>query len=297
MLDLSKFAKPRHAIVPVRNREFIYEKKHYTVNCEDGWTFVEMKNSSAKRVEPPLLADLTYSTNRRRGVMGYTHHNSIIFQNFDVAKRKFRLSVTAPLHFNQSQTFEAIKAVVWEDGQVYWCEPNYSDAKIFEIKDLYEQEHPITDQKGITPELRTVYIHHAVERDNMRKMLEAAKQVQERAEFMKSVPGRLQLTFKAAGAEMNNYSISGDRIVVDWKIPGSHYQYNSVIDSKTWMIVEAGYCMSGDDRRHNITSMVKTAQEYNEGRGHIYITRTTGNDDPTVRGPHLHHNGDDEEDW
>lgn len=288
MLDLQRFAKPFRVVVPVRDGQFIYHKKGYVIRAENGWALVEIKNSHAKKIE-----DASPSC---QNIAGYTHHNSILFQNFDVAKKKFRLSMTAPLHFNQSQTFEAIRACVWEDGQVYWCEPNYSDVKIFDLKDLYENEKPITDQKGITPELRTLYIHHAIERDNMRKMLEAAKAAQAREEFMKSVPGRLQLTFKASGAEMTNYSVSGDRIVVDWLIPGTHYKYNSVIDSKTWMILEAGYCMSGDDRRHNITSMVKTAQEYNERRV-TNITRVVGNDDPEIRGPHLDHEGNRHEPW
>lgn len=272
-LDLAKFAAPRRVVVPVRNREFIYQKKHYRIQADDGWTLVELKNSKAKKLENGLPLYMN-----RNSIFGYTHHNSIIFQNFDVARRKFSLNLSSPLHFNQSPTFEAVRACVWEDGQVYWVEPNYADTQIFVVKDLYDNEKPITTEKGITPELRTLYIHHAIERDSMRKALEEAKKAEEQAELMKSIPGRLQLTFKAAGAEMVDYSMTGDRIIVDWHIPGIQYRYNSVIDSKTWMIVEAGYCLSGGDRKLNITSMVKTAQLFQEQHGHINITR--GHDDP-----------------
>lgn len=288
-LDFEKFAKPCLAVVPINGGEFVYHKKKYRLSGENGWAVVEITGNRARKVDFATV----YWEGAPDRILGYTHNNTLIFQNFDVAKRKFRLQIQAPLHFNQSRTFEAVRAIVWEDGNVYWCEPNYSDAKIFEVKDLYDQEKPLADTKGITPELRTLYLHHTIERDNMRKMLEAAKQAEEREAFMKSIPGRLQLTFKNAGAEMVNFSMSGKRIVVDWKMPGTQYQYNSVIDSDTWMIVEAGYCMSGDDKRHNITSMVKTAQEYNDRRV-TYITRTTGNEDPTVRGPHLDREDEDD---
>lgn len=275
MFDFEKFAKPFRCVAPVRNGSFIWKKKSYRIKTEDGWFLIEIKNNDCRVVEPALPTDVLYFS-LKNNIKGYTHHNSIIFQNTDVAKRRFGLGMTAPLHFSQSQTFEAIEAVVWEDKEVYWIGPNYGDTKIFDIKDAYDQERVITDLKGVTPELRMLYIHHAIERESMRKMLEEAKKKEEIESLMASIPGRLQVTFDRAGATMTNYSISGSRIVVDWTIPGSHYQYNSVIDSSTWMIIEAGYCMSGDDRRHNITSMVKTAQLYTEQHGRVNITRSTG---------------------
>jgi hypothetical protein len=288
MLDFEKFSKPFRATVPIRDRQFLYQSKHYRVNHGDGWFVVEIQNNKVKVIEAAVSFE---DWHFKRGIHGYTHHNSIIFQNTDVAKKKFSLGMSAPLHFNQSQTFEAIKAIVWEDGQVYWAEPNYSDLKIFEIKDAYEGEIPIVELKGVTPELRVLYLHHALERESFRKLLEEAKKKEELEKIMASVPGRLKLTFDQAGAQMLNYSVSGTRIIVDWEIPGSHYKYNSVIDSNSWMIIEAGYCMSGDDRRHNITSMVKTAQIYNEQHGRVNITRSNGDDNDRWR------DEDDEQDW
>lgn len=267
MLDLEKFSKPTRAIVPIENNRFLYNKKWYSVRCENGWYVVEITNNKARSVEPAILSDMNYPA-----ILGYTNNNVIVFQNFDVAKRKYGLGMHAPLKFNQSQTFEAVKAVVWEDGQVYWAEPNYTDTKIFEVKDLFDQDQPLTDQKGITPELRTLFILHSLERENIRRIAEEQRQAEEQDRMMRDIPTRLRLTFERSGAIFQNYSMTGNRIVVDWSIAGSDYTYNSVIDSRTWMVQEAGYCMSGDDRRHNITSMVKTAQEY-EDRGVTFITR------------------------
>jgi hypothetical protein len=267
MLDLEKLARPREAIVPILNGTFVFEKKHYRVRCEDGWQKVEIAGNRAHALEPAVLAEYTFPH-----VLGYTHNNALVFQNFDVAKRKWKFGLSAPLHFNQSQTFEAVKAVVWEDRRVYWAEPNYSDVKALELKDLLERDQTLDGQKGLTPELRTVFLFHAIERSAMQKVLEKAKQREDHERQMRDIPYRLRVTFQRAGAEVVSHSLSGNRIVVDWKIPGSDTEYNSVIDVRTWMVAEAGYCMSNDDKRHNITSLVKTAEEYEE-RGVTFITR------------------------
>jgi hypothetical protein len=294
-LDLEALAKPKQFIVPVRGGAFLLDNKPYRIKADDGWWIVEIKNNRVKAIEQ-ANADDTLSA---RSIYGFTHHNQIIFQNFDVARRKFGLGLQSPLHFNQSQTFEAIRAVVWEDGEVYWAEPNYAEVNIFNLKDLLEDDQTLEGVKGITPELRTVFLNHALEKEAIKQALEAAKRKEDHERMMRDIPYRLQHTFQRAGAEMVNFSISGKRIIVDWKEQGSDTRYNSVIDAETWMVIEAGYCMSGDDKRHNISSMVKTAQIYQEQHKHVNITRFHG-DDELVRGPHLEReiqDIDDDEDW
>jgi hypothetical protein len=115
-------------------------------------------------------------------------------------------------------------------------------------------------------------LFHALERDQLKKVLieKVAKEEHERR--MKDIPYRLNKIFENAGATLLNYSLSNKRIIVDWEIMGQKHRYNSVIDAATFKIIEAGYCMSGDDKRHNVTSLVKTAEEYAE-RNLTYITR------------------------
>jgi len=269
-LDLTKFAKPKQVIVPILDGAFQLDKKHYKINCDDGWHLIEItgNNAHAKGLAIALPTDeqkFTY-------VSGYTHNNTILFQNFDAAKRKWGVNLTAPLEFNMSPTFEAIKAIYWEDGRFYWVEPNYGNISILDIKAAYDQELPITDLKGITPEIRTLYLFHALERDQLKRMLAEKVAKEEHEKRLKDIPYRLKVTFENAGATLLNYSLSGKRIIVDWKINNQRQHYNSVIDADSFKLLECGFCMSGDDRRHNITSMVKTAEEYEE-RGLTYITR------------------------
>lgn len=290
-LNLENFSNPKVVLVPVRDFSFVLDKKRYSISGENGWARAEITNNKARYIESASVVGSDLKT-----IQGYTHQNTIVFQNLDVARRKHSLGMQAPLHFNGSASFEAVKAVVWEDGQVYWAEPNYADIKALELKDLLDQEKNLEGIKGLTTELRSVFLFHALEREQMRRMIEEAKRAKDIQDLMTSIPGRLKLTFERAGGEMTAFEIKGKRIVVDWKMIGSNYQFNSVIDSDTWMIVEAGYCMSGDDKRHNITSMVKTAQLYEDVHGRINITRTSG-DDQRVRGPHMDNEFEDDEDF
>lgn len=267
MIDFTKLATPFRVVVPVWGNEFLFHKKLYRLRCRNGWFEVEITNNRARPIGEALPQGKGY-----RFIQGFTHNNSIIFQNFDVAKRNYRLSMRADLRFNNSQTFEAIKAIVWEDGNVYWVEPDYSSVQIFSVKDVYDREGSLQEEKGVTPEMRSLFLFHSIERDQLKQIQLQEKLEQDHKRIMEDLPSRLRFTFSQAGAELINYSLSGQRIIVDWRMPGSEFKYNSVINSENFMILEAGYCMSNDDKRHNITSMVKTAEEY-EQKDLTYITR------------------------
>lgn len=264
MLDLEKLALPFSVLVPILGDSFTFAKKRHRVRSSDGWFVVRIDGNEATVVEDATGCSFEYM-----GVVnGYTCNNSFIFQNGDVARRKWKLPMQVPLYFNQEQTFSSVRAVVWEDGMVYYVGPNYSDVHCLELRDLED----LNGKKGITPELRSVFLFHALERERARQLAEAVKKKQNEAELMKSIPGRLALTFKRAGAELIAYNMSGYWIIVDWRLLESGHEFNSVIDSQTWMIRELGFCASRDDKRHNITSAVKTAEDYSE-RGLIYKTR------------------------
>lgn len=273
MIDFSKLSAPIQIIVPVRSELFRYNNKTYVCHTEDGWRRVEIKNNRCKDLGPDMPDPSKLDT-----ALGYTHNNRLIFQNFDVALRKWNHSHTTELHFNQSPTFEAVRVAIWEDKRAYWVEPNYGDSKTLDLKDLLEAGKTLEGEKGITQELRSVFLFHALEREQLLQMQRQAEVKEEEERMMRDIPYRLNITMRRAGAELLNYSMSGNRIVVDWRVLGSTQRYNSVIDSRTWMVLEAGYCMSGDDRRHNLTSMIKTAELYAENRRTV-ITRSI-NDDP-----------------
>jgi len=260
IIDLSEFLKEKKAIVPIHNNSFQFQrKKHNTKSIEDGWYEVVIKSNDHEIIAP------NYDFSTLSKVKGYSYNNLFIFNNFDVAKRKWKFNISATLHFNAAPTFSAVEGVVWEDKQLYYTQIDYSNFKIYELKSCFDNDFSLENIKGITPELRHVFLFHAIERENLKKISEE-KQLKE------SIPYRLKRSFELAGAEMLTYSITGRRIIVDWQVKGGGYKYNSIVDLDTFRVIEAGYCMSNDDGRHNITSMIKTAEIYEEDYL-VHITR------------------------
>jgi hypothetical protein len=280
-INFEDLVKAERVQVPIRDGKFVYNHKKYKIKDRElaGWFLVELEGNKAKVVEQ--VYDFSELEKKYKSVKGFTYNNSIVFQNFDSAKRKWNFEISNPIHFNSAQSFSAIKAIVWENKEIYFIQPDYTNIKIFDIKTAYDEEDSIEDMKDVTPELRTVFLFHNIERENLREMerqrlemerlaLEAEERRRREEELMRTIPGRLQITFNRAGASLRNYSISNHRITVDWTLHGQHY--NSVIDARTFRVLEAGYCMSGEDRKHNITSLVKLAEDYEE-RGLTHITR------------------------
>lgn len=268
MIDFNKIVQEREVVVPVYNNSFKYNRKEYKLKCEDGWKRVKIKSNNASLIEDVFIEAETNAP--LNSIKGYSHNNLIIFFNKDVAYRKFGFNMSKELRFNNSQSFTAINAVVWEDKEIYFYGPDYNDFKILELKDAYDNEYGIGNLKGLTPEMKNVYLLHNVEREHLRIAQKISEEKAAREEMLKTIPGRLQFHFEGAGAKLLDYSISGKRINVIWELNGT--KFDSILNSGTFMVEEAGYCMTHDDKRHNITSLVKTAEDYDED-GLIYITR------------------------
>ena len=204
--------------------------------------------------------------------MGYTYNNMCIFQNFDVGRRKTKYNISGQVHFNTAPSFSSIIVVVWEDSKLYYLDQNYNDFFIYEVKALYDKEETIQDLRGCTPELKTLYLFHDIQRQGTRLRIETLQKEQDKLNYLTTLPGRLQQSFANVGATIMDYSVEGQGIMVVWKLNNSTQRYNSIIDSTTLSVVEAGYCMEGDDKNHSIPSMVLTAEDWEE-QDLIYITR------------------------
>jgi hypothetical protein len=267
-INFEALASAREVTVPIKDKTFRFENRYYSTSAEDGWWKVRIKGNSAEAIEEtiPAISEIDL-------VRGYTYNNNIVFENFDVAKRKWKAGLQCELNLNRAGSFEYVRAAVWENKRVYFVEALYGYPLVMDLKLMCDEGLTLEHAKGVTPELRTVYLFHALEKESQRKIAEETKKKEDHERMMRDIPYRLAMTFQRSGAELVRHQLTGSRIICDWKIPGSEFEYNSVIDSRTWMVVEAGYCMSHDDKRHNITSMVKTAEDY-EDRGLTYITRS-----------------------
>lgn len=273
-IDFSQFTQEVTAVVPIRGNRFQYNRKKFSVRTtEDGWYQVTMQGNTATVVGAAYVAGTDLGM---KPVKGYTYNNMFIFQNFDSAKRRLQKEVQMELFFNTFQSFSAVEAIFWEDGNLYAYQPNYNDLKVYDVKSLYDSEQSLdlNTVKGITPELRTLYLFHEIQRQQMKLQLEMVQKEEDKKKWLESLPGRLHTTFKAAGAKIINYELTGHRAVIDWELESSGRRYNSVIDTRDFRVLEAGYCMSGHDKEHTANSMIKLAEDYEERRV-THLTRTS----------------------
>jgi hypothetical protein len=282
-INLTKFTEKKEVIVPVRWGRFQYNRKRYGVldskitsvredrfmEYLNGWCRVIINGNDAYYKEDvfieaePCVYDL---------IKGYTFHNKIIFQNFDVAKRKLNADMMGRVFFIENiQSFSAIEAVIWEDGNLYFYRPNYIDSKIIEVQQAFRNEQSITHMKGVTPEQQTVYLFHELELQRIKAEQERIRLQEEKEAFQKTLEGRLLTTFERAGAVVISYEDKLTEIEVVWQLSNGQ-EFNSRIEKDTFKVIELGYCASGDDKSHNATSMVKLAESY-DAEGLLYRTR------------------------
>jgi len=266
-LDFSSLAKPYIVTVPIYEKSFLLNKKRYSVDCEDGFWEIQIENNKATAITPSIP-----KIPKEAIAHGYTYNSDLVFSNFDVAKRKWNFSLTKEIRFLNTETFTAVKVVVWEDKQLYYLEPWYEDFKTYEVKNSFDSGQDLNLLKGVTPELRTLHLFHSLEREQVQALLKEQTEKEDQERLKQDLGYRLYHTFKLSGAEILNYSKSGNRIIVDWKLIDGGYKYNSVLDAETFRCLQAGYCMSGDDERHSATSMIQLASDY-EDRDLTYRTR------------------------
>ena len=266
---------PVKVVVPIIGNKFQYHRKKYTVNhVENGWYRVSLRGNNATVLEDVMIELEVLSSHKT--IAGYTYNNKFIPANFDVGRRHAGIEIMTDLFLNHAPTFSSVEAIIWEDKNIYYYRPRYSDLFIHEIKNIYDNSKntKISNVRGITPELKTLYLFHDIERIKVKELAEKVKKAQELEEFKKTLQGRLMVNFARVGATILNYSISGNRVTIDWKLDATGRNFNSVIEADSLRVIEAGYCMSGRDKDHSVTSMVKLAEVYEED-DLIYKTRNS----------------------
>jgi len=138
MIDFNKLTARQSYIVPILNNEFQCNRKKYSASVANGWYQVIVSGNHVHECVP-ISAEME-NFPKTSIIKGYTYNDKIIFQNFDVAKRKVGIPVMTKLEFNQSPSFSSIEAIIWEDKNVYYFRPNYGDALIYEVRSKFDSE-------------------------------------------------------------------------------------------------------------------------------------------------------------
>jgi hypothetical protein len=120
MIDFDNFTKPINVKVPILFNSFVYNRKKYFVKeSTNNWYNVSIVGNDVK--VNYILSNIEFESFENLNVIkGYIYNNNLIFQNFDVGKRKLNKEIMSPIHYNILDNFSSIEAIIWEDGNLFY---------------------------------------------------------------------------------------------------------------------------------------------------------------------------------
>jgi hypothetical protein len=116
------------------------------------------------------------------------------------------------------------------------------------------------ERPGLTPEQRRAYAAHVA------YLAEAAARAARLrdAEERRTAEGRLRQALRHAGADLREFAERGDVFRVTYHVDGR--RHTSVVDKQTLAVQTAGICLSGEDAKFDLHSLVGVLREARDGR-------------------------------
>lgn len=175
-------------------------------------------------------------------------------QNINAYLKLDFLGLTPVYNVENAEAFDYITGRF--DGQNIWFEdldPNCDFEKIENLKEVERKKQPFDKIKGLTPE------------DYLAFTL-AHKNAEEQEAL--TLGGRIKAAFEKKGAKLESFKeLSGHRVQVKW-ISKKNQPYTSVLDKRNMNVVCAGICLSGQDAKFDLDSLIGVVTE-GENRNHI----------------------------
>jgi len=283
MLDLEKFDVEKEGIVPIVDGVGVYEGRKFKINLIDGWYRLIFGSNVRKD-------DIAYAmqVNHRPEVKGFVFGDEFVPQSFDVLEKKFWVKLpTTGYRFGSPRAWTAGVFLLWEDGFWYFKKNWVSPPKeLLYIKRAFDDENDIINMKDITPELRYLFFLYSLERStevDLERLQDQKLVDEDRRKLIekirKTVEFRIADAVKSAGGKfIRAVRHGGSRVEVVWKLSG--IQYSSLVDFNTLQVKDAGLCVSGDDEKFNIKSLILTVRDFGEHGDYFTVSRVrTGGDD------------------
>jgi len=295
VIDFSRFVKDKVIVAPVIDGWGKFEGRKFDFpNTKDGWYRITLGNIS--KIERPASSLEVYKTlKNRKHYLVFAYGDEGIPINFDNFKQ-LGLGETVRVNFFSLPLFSIGKVVLWDDGRfVYFDVENILHHEILgDLRRAIEPERSIqkkvssgavadggrlwTRLRGITPEmgyyalLVNLTTQAFREVDRLDKLVLSPEEKEKRVkQFANTLEGRLKKIIEDSGGEFVDYKQSrGKSLLVTWKI--GDQTVKSQIEGETFAIISAGYCLSGDDKRHTMNSIVRLAKDFQEDSP-LYITR------------------------
>lgn len=278
-IDLNRFNQKKEVIIPIVDGWGQYDgRKIYIPNVEDGYYKATLRDSIVLHGRAsPLEVHKIFTGGGKHKFRVYAIGEEGVATNFDTFIRK-GFGETVRVNFLSVRLFEVVEIVLWEDGRFYFYDTILPKNRsvIQQVKQCFDAEKEITGVAGVTPELRYYFLLTSLQRQGVRAAeemekyklseLERQKRVEE---FNASFPGRLKDTVTKAGGKFIRYSKFGNGYLVEWKL-GRQLIKSTIKDNMR--IINAGFCLSGDDKKHTIASIVNLAKLFRR-EAPLYITR------------------------
>ena len=280
MINLERFTEEKEVIVPIVDGWGQYEsRKIYRPDIKENGYYHATFGQSILLHGPasPLEIRKILDKNSRKKFKVYTIGEEGVGANFDTFLRN-GYEETVRVNFMNVRLFEVAEIALWEDGRFYFYETILpKNRKILQqVKERFEKETNLFGVREITPEIRYYFLLASLQRQGVRAAeemekfklseIERKKRVEE---FNQTFPGRLKDTIEKAGGKLVRYSKHGKNYLVEWRI-GKQLVKSIIKDDMR--ILNAGFCLSNEDKKHTVASIINLAKLF-EKNAPLYITR------------------------
>lgn len=279
MINLAKFTEEKQVIMPIVDGWGVYEgRKVHTNTCDDGWYRVNLGNhAEVLSVASPLERHKALVGRKKQNRKGFALGEDATAASFDLFARE-SLGESVRVHFLERPIFTVINFIKWEDGRYYYSGDNlqYQRESMQTLRDAFAQRRVLSKLRGITPEQRYYFLLCHLQRESYDAVRELGKwtitddEYRKRLkQFQSSFRIRLEHAIVQAGGTYIGHQPTGDGFLVEWEVAGDRLK--SIIKDDL-RIVSAGFCLSGDDRKHTMNSIVNLARLFQDEE---YLNITT----------------------
>ena len=266
-IDLQRFTEKKIAIMPICNGWGVSgSRKIWNPILEDGWYLTNLADR-ALITRPATPLEVEKVMQKQKVDRGYALGTEIIPINFDNFQKR-GLGEAVTVQFLSLSAFEVAKVTQWEDNRFYFFEadPKFDRSIINQVKTAFDKEEPITDIKGLTPELRYYYMLLNLQRQSYRQFqelerlkLSEAEREKRIKEFQSTFAGRLEKSISDAGGKLVKFVKYRTGWTVTWKLGNQTVKSNIRDDMR---IMSLGFCASGADKRHTLSSAILLAKMF-----------------------------------
>lgn len=281
MIDLKRFSEKETVVAPiVGGYGYVGSRIVRHPDLRDGWYRLIVGDTINVSSTPATPFEIERAMEHRRKHRVYALGKEGIPTNWDNFTRLgYNPGEAVPVNFLDAPVFEVAKVVKWDDNRLYFYgyDSVFQRLLLREYQKAFDARSQVTTIKGGTPELNYYYLLLRLEREAFRQLddilkmkLSEAEKKKRMEQLQNTFSGRLKHEIEQAGGKLVSFSrANANSYLVIWKLRDQTIK-TTIRDNL--QVLSAGYCLSGDDRRHTMASLVQLARMFRQDRP-LYITR------------------------